>query len=156
MSNLPTLFELKEMGSEEVQALPVKHMGDLYAEANKLTSDIKAAKLILDIAVQNKYSVKIADKYASKGEVYGAITVDDDDAKIKIDRPKKVDWSADELSKIETSLIDSEWNVEDFITTKLSVSESRFGTMASQFKAMFEPARTVKSGKTKISIDIKE
>ena len=143
------------MSDSDITNLPPAILGDLYEEAATRNKETKAALTILDNAVMAKYNVRIEAAYTTKGEQTGAINFDDDDCKIKIDRPKRTSWDETILSEIETQLKENAWTVSDFITTKMSVSENVFNTMASPFKEMFIPARTVKSGKPSIKIEPK-
>ena len=62
------------------------------------------------------------------------------------DLPKRVDWNQEKLAQIAQNIADSGEDPAEFIDTKFSVSERKFGALPEAWRKGFEPARTVKVG----------
>jgi len=72
------------------------------------------------------------------------------------DLPKRVDWDQDKLAQMARNIADGKQDPSEFIDTKLTVSERKYGALPEAWRKGFEPARTVKVGTLKITLEPNE
>jgi hypothetical protein len=81
----------------------------------------------------------------------------DHDFEIVADSPRAVIWDQAALSKIAVVIRD-EWheNPTDYLTIKHGVAESKYSAWPPTLQKLFEPARTVRAGKSSYEIIAKK
>ena len=72
------------------------------------------------------------------------------------DLPKRIDWDQEKLAQIARSISDSGDDPAEFIDTKLTVSERKYTALPEAWRKGFEPARTVKTGVLKVTLEREE
>ena len=77
----------------------------------------------------------------------------DGDYTVIADLPKRVDWDQEALAQIARNIADSGEDPAEFIDTKLTVSERKYGALPEAWRKGFEPARTVGSGKASFKLE---
>ena len=156
-TNLPSIGDIGGMTNESLVELPLSAFASLYDDIAATIKNLQAAKAIIDSVIQSKYATAIENQYGEKGEQTGSIRIFEDDHVLKMDRPKRPEWNNEALAQIGIQLDLGGKDASEFITTKRTVSESKFQNLPSDYVALFEPARTLKVGKTSIKIEpIKE
>ncbi|MGB3690919.1 MAG: hypothetical protein WBA02_16645 [Jannaschia helgolandensis] len=70
--------------------------------------------------------------------------------------PKRIDWDQALLSQITENIASAGEDPAEFIETKLSVSERKYGALPESWRKGFEPARTVRTGKPKFRLVLNE
>ena len=156
-TNLPSIGDISDMSNDALVDLPLSAFASLYSDIAATIKNLNAAKAIIDTVIQTKYATAIEGQYGEKGEQTGSIRIFEDDHVLKMDRPKRPKWDNAMLAVIDESLRAANNPASEHITTTRTVSESSFKAMASDYKALFEPARTVNPAKTTIKIEpIKE
>ena len=83
------------------------------------------------------------------GKDTGTVRLVDGDYTVVADLPKRVDWDQEVLAQIARNIADSGEDPAEFIDTKLTVSERKYGALPEAWRKGFEPARTVRTGKPK-------
>lgn len=72
------------------------------------------------------------------------------------DLPKRVEWDQKKLAQMAQNISDSGEDPAEFIDTKLSVSERKYGALPTSWREGFEPARTVGFGKASFKLEAAE
>ncbi|XDA99837.1 hypothetical protein AB1M95_08035 [Sulfitobacter sp. LCG007] len=70
--------------------------------------------------------------------------------------PKRIDWDQALLAQIAENIASAGEDPAEFIETKLSVSERKYGALPESWRKGFEPARTVRTGKPKFRLLLNE
>ena len=70
--------------------------------------------------------------------------------------PKRIDWDQAKLAQIAANIASAGEDPAEFIDTKLSVSERKYGALPESWRKGFEPARTVRTGKPKFRLVLNE
>lgn len=120
---------------------------ELKAAATRLEHE---AKTILSEA----FMAQASDLLKDKPEPYGSVSIDDGNFKISFDFEKKVKWDESKLRDIGAD-ITANWEGDDpnnYIDVKMSVSETKYKAWPPMLKKVFDPARTVSNGTTKVTL----
>jgi hypothetical protein len=136
-------------------------------ELNDLTNEqiISAIKdnenniSVLSLAVKklknellNRLNERIESAYKDKSEPYGDITLDVNGIKLKINKPKKVDWDQTMLSSLYDNIKKDGDNPADYIDVDYSGSEKKYAAWGGNLRSHFINARTIKPSNLSIKI----
>lgn len=73
---------------------------------------------------------------------------------VKITLPKRIDWSQEELAKAVETIKGWGEDPAEYVDTKISVQERKYQAWPSAIRDLFEPARTVKTGKPQFAVSL--
>jgi len=149
--------DLLTMAPADLEALSVDQLLLIQQEITDEATKIKGIVGIYETILSKRYEKSIAEAYKAKDDEYGKATFADGEHIIEIETPKNVKWDNDKMKTAEKKLRD-EWeeDPEEYITYTRKVPEATFNAWPGAIKKLFEPARSVKAGKRKISIKQKE
>jgi hypothetical protein len=80
------------------------------------------------------------------------VRLDDGDYTVIADLPKRVEWDQEKLALMAQNLAATGEDPAEFIETKLSITERKYGALPEAWRKGFEPARTVKVGALKVTL----
>lgn len=136
------LADLTAATVADVAALPVSVHATLANEYAELQERTKRIGAVLDAALQQAYGGQNAP---------GTSHIEREGYSVKVNVPKRVEWSADALQDMSADDTLLEW-----MEWKPSVAESKYKAMPERIQKQFDTARTVKLGKPAISFSKKE
>ena len=154
--NTPSLDDLINLPAGEIAQLPVEMLAALQGELDHATKQLKAATVRFGAALEARYATRAAEARRSCGKDTGTVRLVDGDYTVVADLPKRVDWDQRRLAEIAANIAAFGEDPGEFIETKLSVSERRYGALPEAWRKGFEPARTVKTGTLKITLEPNE
>jgi hypothetical protein len=155
-NNSPTPDDLPGIPDAELAQFPVELLAILQRETEEALKRAKAAKARLDGALTVRYATRAAEERQTRGKDTGTVRFDDGDFTVVADLPKRVDWDQEVLAQIARNIADSGEDPAEFIDTKLSVSERKYGALPEAWRKGFEPARTVRTGTLKVTLESSE
>lgn len=150
--NTPSLDAMLNMPTGELAQMPVELLLSLQAELAHAAKQLKAANTRFNTALEVRYASRAAEARQACGKDTGTVRLADGDYTIVADLPKRVDWDQEKLAQIAANITDSGEDPAEFIETKLSVSERKYGALPEAWRKGFEPARTVKVGALKVTL----
>lgn len=118
-------------------------------EIIKMRQDEKK-QLLIEIA--QEYEEELKEKLDPDYKT-GSTTFKTRSHKFTLTRPKRVDWDQDKLFAIWEKIEECGDDPFEYMTRKLSVSESKYKHLPESTKAVFKQARTVKAGSLSIKIE---
>jgi hypothetical protein len=127
-------------------------LATLQAELDHASRQLKAATARFSTALEVRYATRAAEARRASGKDTGTIRLADGDYTVVADLPKRVDWHQEKLAQIAANIAGSGEDPAEFIDTKLTVSERKYGALPEAWRKGFEPARTVKVGALKVSL----
>lgn len=154
--NTPDFHSLINLSAGELAQLPVELLAAIQAELDHATTQLRAATARFNIALQVRYATRADEARKACDKDTGTVRLVDGDYTVVTDLPKRVDWDQEKLAQIAANIADSGEDPAEFIDTKLAVSERKYGAMPEAWRKGFEPARTVKAGNLKITIEPNE
>lgn len=134
-----------------VSALELMHV---QAEAANYLRNAKELKDWIDGAIAMKYDQKVSDLRQQLGKETGTVNFDDDGIRVSSDLPKKPVWDQSQLSEIAQRISASGDNPAEFLDITYKVAERKYTAWPESLRTVFEPARTLKTGKPTFRLSI--
>lgn len=152
ISNHITLADIHRMPVGQIAALPADQLALLKEAAEEQLTQAKSVADWLDGAISLKYADRAQDTRQEAGKDTGTIRFEDDGVTVIAELPKRIDWDQALLAQIAENIASAGEDPAEFIETKLSVSERKYGALPESWRKGFEPARTVRTGKPKFRL----
>lgn len=156
ISNHITLADIHRMPVGQISALPADQLALLKGAADEQLTQAKSVADWLDGAISLKYADRAQDTRQEAGKDTGTIRFEDDGVTVIAELPKRIDWDQALLAQIAENIASAGEDPAEFIETKLSVSERKYGALPESWRKGFEPARTVRTGKPKFRLVLNE
>jgi hypothetical protein len=150
--NTLSVNDMLNMPTGELAQMPVELLAGLQAELAHATTQLKAATVRFSTALDVRYATRAAEARRACAKDTGTVRLVDGDYTVVADLPKRVDWDQEKLAQIAQNIAESGEDPAEFIDTKLTVSERKYGALPDAWRKGFEPARTVKVGTLKVSL----
>lgn len=154
--NTPSVDDMLNMSTGDLAQMPVELLATLQAELAHAAKQLKSATARFSTALEVRYATRAAEARRACGKDTGTVRLSDGDYTVVADLPKRVDWDQEKLAQITQNIADSGEDPAEFIDTKLTVSERKYGALPEAWRKGFEPARTVKVGALKVTLESAE
>jgi hypothetical protein len=151
--NIPDTNAMLNLPTGELAQLPVELLAALQGELDHAAKQLKSASTKFSAALEVRYATRAAEARRACGKDTGTVRLVDGDYTVVADLPKRVDWDQEKLAQIAANIAASGEDPAEFIDTKLSVSERKYGALPEAWRKGFEPARTVGSGKASFKLE---
>jgi len=152
-ANTPSINDMLNMPTGDLAQMPVELLAALQAELDHADKQLKAATTRFNAALEVRYATRAAEARRACNKDTGTVRLVDGDYTVVADLPKRVDWDQELLAQIARNIADSGEDPAEFIDTKLTVSERKYGALPEAWRRGFEPARTVKVGALKVTLE---
>ena len=152
ISNHITLADIHRMPVGQIATLPADQLAMLKGAADEQLTQATSVADWLDGAISRKYADRAQDTRQEAGKDTGTIRFEDDGVTVIAELPKRIDWDQALLAQIAENIASAGEDPAEFIETKLSVSERKYGALPESWRKGFEPARTVRTGKPKFRL----
>lgn len=117
-----------------------------------LKDELNALGAILHAALVARYEEAAKAELLAKAKESGTVNLRDGDLKVKVEVKKTIEWNQEQLAVIAERIAAAGDDPRGWIDAKLSVSESRYKAWSRAMQETFAPARTVKTGKSSITL----
>ena len=151
--NIRSINDMLNLPAGELAQLPVELLAALQAELDHAAKQLKVASAKFSTALEVRYATRAAEARRACGKDTGTVRLIDGDYTVVADLPKRIDWDQEKLAQIARNIADSGEDPAEFIDTKLTVSERKYGALPEAWRKGFEPARTVKTGTLKVTLE---
>jgi hypothetical protein len=155
-ANTPSINDMLNMPTGDLAQMPVELLAALQAELDHAGKQLKAATTRFNAALEVRYATRAAEARRACNKDTGTVRLVDGDYTVVADLPKRVDWDREKLAHIARNIAGSGEDPAEFIDTKLTVSERKYGALPEAWRKGFEPARTVKVGALKVTLEPSE
>ena len=155
-ANTPSVDDMLNMPKGELAQMPVHLLGALQAELDHASKTLKAATTKFSSALEVRYATRAAEARRACGKDTGTVRLVDGDYTVVADLPKRVEWDQAQLAQIAAKIADSGEDPAEFVDTALKVSERKYAALPEAWRKGFEPARTVKVGTLKVTLEPNE
>ena len=142
-----TLDALVRLPMSEIVALPAVELARLQKEAEDALRKAKLTVAWLDGALNQKYAERAKVTRADAGKDFGVVRLTDDGVTVVADIDKRVEWDESQLSALMERIAADGENPRDYVEGSLRVSERKYAAWPPHIRRVFEPARTVRTGK---------
>lgn len=151
--NTPSVDDMLNMPTGDLAQMPVELLAAVQGELDHANKQLKAATARFSAALEVRYATRAAEARRACCKDTGTVRLADGDYTVVADLPKRVDWDQKRLAQIARNIADSGEDPAEFIDTKLTVSERKYGALPEAWRKGFEPARTVKVGALKVTLE---
>jgi hypothetical protein len=151
--NTPSIIDMLNLPAGELAQLPVELLAALQAELDHAAKQLKAASVKFNSALKVRYATRAAEARRACGKDTGTVRLIDGDYTVVADLPKRIDWDQEKLAQIARNIAESGENPAEFIDNKLTVSERKYSALPEAWRRGLEPARTVKVGALKVTLE---
>ena len=156
ISNHITLADIHRMPVGQIAALPADQLAMLKDAADQQVSQAKTISDWLDGAISLKYADRVSECRQDGGKDTGTIRFEDSSVTVIAELPKRVEWDQAKLARIAENIASAGEDPAEFIETTLKVSEHKYTALPESWRKGFEPARTVRIGKPKFRLVLRE
>ena len=154
--NSPSVDDMLNMPTGELAQMPVELLAALQGELDHAARQLKAATAHFNMALDLRYGARASEARRACGKDTGTVRLVDGNYTVVADLPKRVEWDQAQLAQIARNIADSGEDPSEFIDTTLKVSERKYGALPEAWRKGFEPARTVKIGALKVTLEPNE
>ena len=139
---------IETLSLSQLSTLPASELATLLDDLVGRKSHLTNLEQKLASALDLRYGARAAQRRAEMGKDTGAVRFDDNGYVVVADVPKRVKWDQEKLRQA-VEIIRSSWNDDpaDYVKTKLEVSESAYANWPRAVRELFQPARTVETGR---------
>ena len=148
--------EIDDSTTQRLADLPPDELARLSHELADRKARLAALDQKLASALDLRYGARASQRRAEMGKDTGAVRFDDNGFVVVADLPKRVKWDQEKLRHA-VEIIRSSWNDDpaDYVKTKLEVSESAFTNWPRVVRELFQPARTVETGRPSYRLEMR-
>ena len=154
--NIPSVDEMLNLAVTDLALMPAALLAAVQAEIETASDRMKAVTERFALALEVRYAARAADCRQDAGKDTGTIRFEDGAVTVIADLTKRIDWDQAKLAQIAENIALAGDDPTEFIETKLSVSERKYGALPESWRKGFEPARTVRTGKPKFRLVLGE
>ena len=154
--NTPSVDDMLNMPVTELALMSPNLLAAVQAEIDVATDRMKAVIERFALALEVRYAARASECRGHEGKDTGTIRFEDDGVTVIAELPKRIDWDQAKLAQIAANIASAGEDPAEFIDTKLSVSERKYGALPESWRKGFEPARTVRTGKPKFRLALNE
>ena len=138
---------LQNLTVQQIASLPAADLARLQQEA---TANFRKAKAVvdwLDGALSLRYKDRAHQARAQAEKDTGTVRFEDNGVTVVADLPKRIEWDQDTLAGVAHRLTAEGEDPRHYIEAVLKVSERKYAAWPPHIRKVFEPARTVRTGK---------
>lgn len=146
--NLPDILtEITESPLETLAAAPLTELDRLFRDLALVKERTRLCETTLHGVMNLRYLEPAAKLRQRAGKSTGSVRFEDAGFVIVADLPKKVEYDQPKLKAAVATLRSWGEDPEDYITFEIKVSEAKYNAWPPAIRALFEPARTLATGK---------
>ena len=154
--NIPSVNDALNLPVTELALLPPSLLAAIQAEIDVASDRMKAVVERFALALEVRYAARALECRRDGGKDTGTARFEDNGVTVIAELPKRIDWDQAKLAQIAANIASAGEDPAEFIDTKLSVSERKYGALPESWRKGFEPARTVRTGKPKFRLVLNE
>lgn len=154
--NIPSVNDALNLPVTELALLPPSLLVAIQAEIDVASDRMKAVVERFALALEVRYAARALECRREESKDTGTTRFDDNGVTVIAELPKRIDWDQAKLAQIAANIASAGEDPAEFIDTKLSVSERKYGALPESWRKGFEPARTVRTGKPKFRLVLNE
>jgi len=153
MRNAPTLASLDTLSSGELAGMPAGILAELQDEVDAALELAKARRAALDAGLEQRYGQVAQEARLRQGKDTGVVRLPDGGLEVVVEAKKAVSWDQPLLTQIYRRILAAGDNPVLYMQTTYKVRENTYKDWPANIKAEFEPARTVRVGKSSYRIE---
>ncbi|WP_431304076.1 hypothetical protein [Sediminicoccus sp. BL-A-41-H5] len=154
LTNRPSLDAARRMPVAELLALPAEHLALLQEDARAALDAANRMRDWIEGTIALRYEQRAVGARAAAGKDTGTIRFQDGAVEVIVDLPKRVDWDQQRLAALAEQIRAGGEDPGEYVEVSFKVSERAYTAWPERIRAAFEPARTVRTGKSTYRLTI--
>jgi hypothetical protein len=155
-NNIPSIDEMINLPVGQIAQLPVDLLAVLQGDLDHAAKQLKAASARLSAALEIRYVARAAEARRACGKDTGTVRIVDGEFTVVADLPKRVEWDQDLLAEMVERIRTAGGNPTQYVDIALKVPERKYAAWPDVIRVDFEPARTVRPGTLKVTLEPNE
>lgn len=151
--NIPSINDMLNLPTSELAQLPVELLATLQGELDHAGKQLKAASAKFSSALDVRYATRAAEARRACGKDTGTIRLVDGDYTVVADLPKRVEWDQGKLAVMVERIRTAKDKPEQYVDILIKVPERKYTAWPDAIREGFEPARTVRPGTLKVTLE---
>lgn len=144
---LDVLDEVGQLYMAELEDLPLVELDRLIRRVSSAKETARQYEQFLQAVLNHRYSLRAQQLRQDAGKTTGTVRFEDDGYMVVADLPKRPEYDQKKLKDAVEALRKWGENPDDYVSVEIKVSEAKYGAWPPAVRKLFEPARTVKTGK---------
>lgn len=141
------LQEIGQIYLSELETLPLAEIVKLESRVDAADATVRHYKQILQSVKHHRFSQRAQQLRQQAGKTTGTVRFEDDGFTVVADLPKRAEYDQRKLKDAVEALRKWGEDPEDYVSLEIKVSETKYGAWPPAVRELFEPARTLKTGK---------
>jgi len=141
------LVGLGELSAEQLQALSLTQLNEIFVWVKRAKGDIRTYETALHQELVTRFKAPAAQIRTAHGKEAGTVRFTQDGHTIVADLPKRVEYDQKKLRVAVDELRARGENPNDYVAFEISISEAAWNGYTPSMRELFQDARTVKTGK---------
>ena len=151
--NTPSVDDMLNMPTGELAQMPVELLAALQGELDHASRQLKAATARFSTALDVRYATRAAEARRACGKDTGTVRLADGDYTVVADLPKRVDWDQEKLAAMVARIRAAGDDPAQYVDITIKVPERKYTAWPDAIREGFEPARTVRTGTLKVTLE---
>lgn len=151
--NIPDTNAMLNLPTGELAQLPVELLAALQGELDHAAKQLKSASAKFSAALEVRYATRAAEARRACGKDTGTVRLADGDYTVVADLPKRVDWDQEKLAAMVERIRTANDNPAQYVDITIKVPERKYSAWPDAIREGFEPARTVRTGNLKVTLE---
>ncbi len=141
------LEEIGRLSMAKLDALPIGEIDALIKRIGEVRDTARQYELTLHTTLNNRFSRRAQQLRQDAGKDTGIVRFEEDGYVVIADLPKKPEYDQRKLKEAVEALRKWGENPEHYVAIEIKVSETKYTAWPPGIRNLFEPARTLKTGK---------
>ena len=147
---IPEPDALDEVGNfvmSELETLPLSELDRLIRRVTSAEETARQYRQFLQAVMHHRFNERAQQLRQDAGKSTGTVRFEDDGYMVVADLPKRPEYDQKKLKDAVEALRKRGENPDDYVSVEIKVSEAKYGAWPPAVRKLFEPARTLKTGK---------
>ena len=145
--NLELFHVIGQMPLAELHLLPLPKLQQILHQVEAVKSSLRHYDIVLQSALNQRFGERAQSLRQSAGKQTGTVRLVEAGFEIVADLPKRVEYDQLRLKDAVDTLRSWGEEPDDYVSFEIKVAEARFNAWPPAIRKLFEPARTLKTGK---------
>lgn len=141
------LDEVGQIHMTDFANLPLTELDRMMRQVAAVEETARHYRQFLQSVLNHRYSQRAQQLRQQAGKTTGTVRFEDDGFTVVADLPKRAEYDQRKLKDAVEALRKWGEDPEDYVSLEIKVSETKYGAWPPAVRELFEPARTLKTGK---------
>lgn len=151
--NVQLLEAIGQRSMAELVTCPVQELVQAVQEVAAMKAMARDFEVALHGVLNQRFRERAQQLRQEAGKTTGTVRFEDDGFTVIADLPKRVEYDQPKLKEAVEALRKWGENPDDYVGLEITVSETKYGAWPPAVRKLFEPARTLRTGKPSYKLE---